>query len=221
MNFTLLSIKNKINILFFFTCCLFFSFCNKTSKPEEKTPPKKDEIIYKTFGSLELQTVRYTKYQDVGICSATIPTPSDSSVSEFLDLDNDSIYDFQISAWHAKYISSYCGHCPRYTYSISIKGLTNKDSIVNITSSDWHISKLFNSSDTIHIKNNWKSDGQLVLQEGCVLPFFTDFITGYIGVKIDKSVGYIQIERLQNNGIRILSTGFNKTTLNSIKCGQK
>jgi hypothetical protein len=45
--------------------------------------------------------------------------------------------------------------------------------------------------------------------EGCVLPFTTDSCNGYIGIKIKNSFGYIHIEKLTNNGIRILDPGFN------------
>ena len=70
------------------------------------------------------------------------------------------------------------------------------------------------------MKNTWLSRAEILLLEGCSLPFQADFVNGYIGVKSNKSYGYIKIEKMSNNGIRILEHGFNKTENNIIICGQ-
>ncbi len=164
--------------------------------------------------------MRFFTIQDHTICTAYIPTPTDSSVQYDMDLDDDKVPDFRINVAHSKFTSGYCGHCDRFTYSISIEGLSTNDSIANNTS-QYYTPKIFKESDTISVKNSWISRAQILLLEGCMLPFQTDFVNGYIGVKIKKSYGYIKIEKMSYYGIRILEHGFNKTENNPIICGQK
>lgn len=196
---------------------LFIISCEKNDNPV----PKKDEIVYNDISpDKEIQTVRFYTFQDHSICTANVPTPTDSSVQYDLDLNNDQVSDFRINVIHSKYTSGYCGHCDRFTYNISIEGLSANDSIAKSSSSVYWIPNIFNDSDTISNKNSWMSRGDILLLEGCSLPFNTDFNKGFIGVKINNSFGYIHIEKLSNNGIRILEYGFNKTENNIIKCGQ-
>lgn len=205
--------KQKLLLISLFGLLTFS--CEKNN-PE----PHQDEIMYQDISpNKEIQTVRFYTFQDHLICTANVPTPSDSSAHYDLDLNNDQVSDFRINVAHSKYTSGYCGHCDRYTYNISIKGLSVNDSIAKSSSEYW-IPKIFNDSDTINNKNVWVSCGDLLLLEGCSLPFNTDFDKGFIGVKINNSLGYIHIERMSNNGIRILDYGFNKTENKSIRCGQ-
>ena len=95
------------------------------------TKPQKDEIVYKDINpDKEIQTVRFYTLQDHSICTANIPTPTDSSVIYKMDY-NDQIADFRINVTHSKYTEGYCGHCDRFTYNISIEGLSTQDSIAN------------------------------------------------------------------------------------------
>src|SRR5690606_35596702 len=195
---------------------LFIISCEKNDNPE----PKKDEIVYNDISpDKEIQTVRFYTLQDHSICTANIPTPTDSSVMYDMDLDNDQISDFRINVAHSKYTEGYCGHCDRFTYNISIEGLSSKDSIANSSVQYW-TPRIFSESDTINMKNTWLSRVEILLLEGCSLPFQADFTNGYIGVKINKSYGYIKIEKMSNNGIRIMESGFNKTENKIIICGQ-
>ena len=188
---------------------------------KENSEAKKDDIVYiDIMPDKEIQTVRFYTFQNHTICTANIPTPTDSSVYYSLDLNDDQVSDFRIKVAHSQYTEGYCGHCDRFTYNISIEGLTEDDSIANSTSQYW-IPKLFNESDIVDKNNTWIHRAEILLLEGCVLPFQTDFDEGFIGVKIKNSFGYIHIEKLTNNGIRILEHGFNKTENNIIKCGQK
>ncbi len=206
----------KQKILLFTLLGLFTFSCEKNN-----TEPQKDEIVYKDINpDMEIQTVRFYTLQDHSICTANIPTPTDSSVTYDMDLDNDQISDFRINVAHSKYTEGYCGHCDRFTYNISIEGLSSKDSIANSSVQYW-TPRIFSESDTINMKNTWLSRAEILLLEGCSLPFQTDFTIGYIGVKINKSFGYIKIEKMSNNGIRIMESGFNKTENNMIICGQK
>jgi hypothetical protein len=204
-------------IFYIFIIIINFTLSCKKKNPETN----KDEIIYTEISpNKEIKTVRYFTFEDHSICTSKTPTPTDSSDYYDIDLDKDNEADFRITVSHSKYTSGYCGHCDRFTYSISIEGLSINDSIVKSSSSFW-IPKIHKNLETIEFKNNWISRGNLVLLEGCSLPFNTDFDKGFIGVKIKNSLGYIQIGRLTNNGIRIIDFGFNKTENNSIICSQK
>jgi hypothetical protein len=182
---------------------------------------KKDEIIYNDITpDKEIQTVRFYKFQDHSICTANIPTPTDSSVYYDLDLNADKVTDFRINVAHSKYNSGYCGHCDRFTYNISIEGQSAGDSIANSISQYW-APRLFNESDTIDKKNTWIARAEILLLEGCALPFNANFDKGFIALRINNSYGYIHVEKLTNNGIRITEYGFNVTENNIIRCGQK
>lgn len=202
-------------LLLFCVWGLLFSSCEKNN-----SATLKDEIIYKNIlPDKEIQTVRFYTIQDHSVCTANIPTPSDSSVSYDLDLDNDNVMDFRINVVHSKYNAGYCGHCDVFTYNISIEGLSVKDSIAH-SSTQYGTPGIFSESDVIDSKKTWLSRADILLLEGCSLPFHTDFANGYIGIKMNKSYGYIKIEKMSNNGIRILEHGFNKTPDNKISCGQ-
>lgn len=210
----------KLNYLFIAILGLSMISCEK-----DKYVTPIDDIIYNDITpDKEIQTVRFFTLQDHGICRVDVPTPSDSSVTYDLDLDNNQISDFRIKVTHLKYTLGHCGHCDRFTYTIYIEGLSSNDSIAKSTNNEsimnhWPL-KLFNESDTIDNKNIWQSRAQILLLEGCALPFNADFTSGYIGIKINKSYGYIQIEKIDKYGIRILAHGFNKTENNIITCGQ-
>ncbi len=217
----------KKRILLISLLGLFILSCKKNDTEPQKdeivyndTEPQKDEIVYNDINpDKDIQTVRFYTFQDLSICTANVPTPSDSIVHYEMDLNNDQVSDFRINVAHSKYTSGYCGHCDRFTYNISIEGLSTKDSIAN-SSIQYYTPRFFTENDTINKNNTWLSKVDILLLEGCSLPFQTDFTNGYIGVKINKSFGYIRIEKLSNNGIRILEYGFNKTENNIIKCGQ-
>lgn len=188
---------------------------------KDKVEHQEDHIVYTDINpDKEIHTVEFYTFQDHGICTAYVPTPKDSIVNYELDLDGDQVPDFNFRVSHSEYTTNYCGHCDVFTYSISIQGLSVNDSIAQTTGTN-PISKLFGEGDVIDNNNTWLSNAQLVLYEGCALPFQTDFTSGYIGVKIKNSYGYIRVEKMSNNGIRIMEHGFNKTENKAIKCGDK
>jgi hypothetical protein len=198
---------------------IFIGLLTFSCKKDDPTP-KKDEIVYNDIiPDKEIQSVRYYTFQDHSVCTANVPTPSDSSITYDLDMDKDQVSDFKIRVAHSKYTDGYCGHCDRFTYNISIEGLSSNDSIANSPMQYW-TPRLFSELDTIDKNNTWLSRTEILLLEGCSLPFQVDFTDGFIGIKIKNSYGYIRIEKMSNNGIRILEHGFNKTENNIIKCGQ-
>jgi hypothetical protein len=211
----------KYKLLFISLLGLLTFSCKKNKQEATQNEILKDEIIYNDISpDKDIQTVKFFTFQNASpVCTANVPTPTDSTVNYEIDLNNDTVSDFIIKVNHSKYTSGYCGHCDVFTYSIAIEGLSANDSIA--AQSNIRITKLFNDSDTIDNNNKWIPRGNMLLLEGCALPFTTDFSNGFIAVKINKSFGYIHIDKLSNNGIRILEYGFNKTENNIIKCGQK
>jgi len=181
--------------------------------------PEDDILFHDLVPDVEMQTVRFYTLQDRVVCSTYVPTPADSAVSYDLDLNGDGVNDFRITAGHSKYTQGYCGHCDRFTYNISISGLSDQDSIANSPENYW-ASRLFSESDTIGAGNTWLSRTEIQLLEGCALPFQADFTAGYLGVKIRDGYGYIRIEKLENNGIRILEQAFNRTPGGQVVCGK-
>ena len=191
-----------------------------TPLPTGTTEAQEDKIVYTDIDpNEEIQTVRLYTPQPNNACETSIPVPTDSTVFYEMDLDNDQTIDFKLKVTHSEYTVAYCGHCRRFTYNIIIEGISEKDSIA-ITSSPYRIYKSFNHSDTINVNNSWAPKAEILLLESCSVPFQTDIVDGYIGVKINNSYGYIRIEKISNNGIRILDHGFNKTENNQIICGQ-
>jgi hypothetical protein len=201
---------------------LIFSCKKSNTEPQTITPQKteslKDLIVYSVLKPFtEIQTVRFYTLQDHQVCSISVPTPTDSSTQSDLDIDNDKVLDFRISIRHFKNSQS-CGHCDNYMYSISIQGLSINDSIA---SRDQYLPKFYNVNEVVDKNNKWLSRAEFLGLGSCEVYSYADFIKGYIGVKIKNSFGYIYVEKLQNNGIRIVEYGFNKTENNAIKCGQK
>ncbi len=188
----------------------------------DKDTPSEDVIIYKDISpDKEIRSVRFFTLEVYPPCEVNVPTPIDSTVYYYLDLNNDQISDFKISVGHSKYTGDqYCGHCSVFTYYISIDGLLGSNLIAKSPSLQW-VPKFFNESEVIDENNTWDKKATILLLKGCDLPFQADFVDSYIGVRINNSYGYIHIDRLTDYGIRILEHGFNKTENNIIKCGDK
>jgi hypothetical protein len=184
---------------------------------EKDNQKPKDEIIFKDLSpDIEIQTVRfYTPVSDpIANCDA-IPTPTDSSSSFDLDLNNDQIMDFRIlvGQFEEKRWRNPEG-CRNFFYRNSIVGLS-ENNFVSINN-DW-VPQKYNFSDTIsyNISNtyppliSWHLNARLDIFNG-----------EYIGIKINNSIGYIHVNQLPNRGIKIMDFGFNKTEYNDIICGQ-
>ena len=78
--------------------------------------------------------------------------------------------------------------------------------------------RIFLSGAVIDQNSRWTT-GTILSYQSCTSNF--DFYNGYIGLKMGQSFGYIHIKRLQENGLKILDIGFNKTPNRPITCGQK
>ncbi|MBN2662603.1 MAG: hypothetical protein JXR68_03040 [Bacteroidales bacterium] len=206
--------KNFIIIIF---VVLLFVSCDK------KTPPVHeilDKISYQNFDpNIEINTVKSFSPSPVPLNCNDIPAPSDSAVLFYFDFNSDSINDFVLNVSHSLYDYNYCGHCAVFTYSITIMGLSPGDSIA-LTDYQFPVVKFYNSSDTILFDNYWGDYAQIQLLEGCALPYHTDFSEGYIALKTDSNLVYLNVNKMPFNGISINSFGINNTKGRSIVCGQ-
>lgn len=206
---------------FLFIFCTIASIsCKKLPITEHPTLDVDDTIVYKIFSpSKNFQTVKFFTFQDHGICTAMVPSPTDSVIDYMIDFNQDAINDYSIVVSHHKYTSGYCGHCDIFTYNIYIEGLTANALIALNT--DLLTTKIFRYSDTINQNCNYSNRAELLLLEGCALPFQTDFSSGYIGIFLDNHYGYIKIEKLDRNGLKLIEYAYNATIGRQVTCGQR
>lgn len=198
-----------------------FLSCNEQPVPnDEPNNESKDEIIFHDFEpNIEMHTVNSYSPSPIPLDCSDIPNPSDSAIEYYFDFNSDNINDFVLNISHSYYDDNYCGHCAVYTYSITIKGLSLGDSVV-ITDYQSPIAKFYNIADTILFNNKWGNYAQIELLEGCALPFHTDFTEGYIALKTDSNLVYLNVNKMQLNGISINSYAINTTKGHNIICGQ-
>jgi hypothetical protein len=212
----------KRSLIILLMPCLLVCACKKkevpVAEPEPavtETPVKQpDQILYKAFSpAVALQSVQSFSSLGNSFCSGGIkmPIPKDSIASYLLDVNGDQVPDFRFEARHeVDTVPDYCGHCDdQRNYYIAITGLSPENTIST---------KQFIASAVIEQQNSWVSSWAL-LYNRCTMSW--NYSTGYVGIKIGKSAGYIRTEAIEENGIRIVEYGLNKTENNSIVCGQK
>jgi hypothetical protein len=200
-----------------------------TAEPEEQknaTPPvpvepapiePKDEVVqYEFKPAKDISSVRsYTSYYTV--CTNIYPFPNDSSASYDLDINADQVADFRFTASHNPSGPTSC-KCHISDYRILVEPLAAGDSVAFLPTSG---PKLFNKAEIIGPNTKtWRSLTAPLLVEMCFGPGYI-FSEGYLGIKVDKSFGYIHIDRTPYNGVLILDYGINKTENRPIACGQK
>jgi len=101
-------------------------------------------------------------------------------------------------------------------YYIGIRGLNESDSIAYTNSPRG--ARYFAESDTVPFKGTWTKEQVLVLK-GAPMEFR---IKGdYIGFKHIRTVGWIKIKAMNNNGISVENYAINLTGGKSIRAGQK
>jgi hypothetical protein len=217
---------------------------------KDNQKPKDEIIIKDLSPDIEIQTVRhYDQSFDTTIKLEDIPTPKDSIAIFDLDINDDSIMDFRFTVAHGLDKSSFMWRyeIPEpefwkdFAYQISIKGLSAENFVsVNLSQSSFeynHLDTVFsvnlNPNHDPLKDNSWSNfalvycDGKLYAPWDPEYEFsphsagtIIDFKGEYLGVKIKNSYGFINIQKMANNGIKILGCGFNKTANNSITCDQ-
>ena len=154
-------------------------------------------------------------------CDA-IPTPLDSVIEYFLDLNNDSINDFSINIEH--YVQNdrnNCQHCQIfYVKTIDIRPL-KPTAYVSVSALHPYIARTYDTTEFItqsDIWVNYKMDA--LVEDICFEPTF-NFQDAYFGLRLDSMLGYIHIERRSLNGVLIKEFGVNNTGSTQIIPGQQ
>jgi hypothetical protein len=86
----------------------FMTFSCENDKPEPK-----DKIVYTDFQpDIEISTIIGYYTHENQYCTERFPLPKDTLVYFDLDINNDSVIDFQFIVSHSEQWSSvYCGKC--------------------------------------------------------------------------------------------------------------
>ena len=187
--------------------------------------PKPDQIVYyKAPTDQKINSVRFFTPSgvppNIQLCPS-IPTPQDSSVSMAIDVDGDAISDFVFEAQHAQ-VLYFCGsHCVCSYYRISIISKNNTSWISSMLKNNLdYIPIYYDSLEIIKKDSIWKNRAFLYLYSPGA-PFSADFSSSYIGIKINDKFGWIKIEPIEGNGVRIIEYAINLTKNNEIKAGQQ
>jgi hypothetical protein len=195
----------------------FMTFACENDKPEPR-----DKIVYIDFEpDIEISTIRdYYTHQNQ-YCTEKFPLPKDTLVYFDLDINNDSIIDFQFIVSHSEqYSTVYCGKCRYYTTSlIKIKPM-NPNVYINEVYwiQNYDATQIIPSSDSW-----WTNNTTTALIEGGCMNYgpYLSFRETYWGFKLDDMFGWIHVERLPHNGLRIKELAYNLNKNSSIKAGQK
>lgn len=174
-------------------------------------------ILYEDIiPNIEIQTVRSMSQTTCGYEHAT---PSDSTVIYELDLNRDNKNDYRFIIEHYEADCS----CAATTYEMSIEGLDSNNLIATVNNGVGVMTliRVFQELDTIDTNNSWVNEGTIFYTPACYHPIGNGVKDGFYGVKIGNYFGFIQVGAIPNNGISILSKGFNKKVNSFIYCGQK
>ncbi len=215
--------NSKISLLILFT---FFIFsCSKKEEelnspiinlPVNNSPP--DSIA--TFicdSTYSIQSVLYFTTLPNQLGCEKNPTPWDSVAKFRIDIDGDSISDFEYFAQH--YSGSWCSpHCVCWDYVIYVRGL---DSINQISCIMPHgqIAIFYDSMMSVSDSGKWQQNVS-ILKNVDPSPINTYFTETYIGIRKNNNYGWMLISPYGLNGIRVKEYAFNFTPGNFIKAGQ-
>ena len=150
-----------------------------------------------------------------------IPSPSDSTASISLDINNDTVVDFILSckSWY-NFVSA-SGPCANYNTSIVLSGTSNENKVG--ISGNYNIVKQYVLNDVIDNSQQWSNTAMLMLSSVSA-PFATNFNdTIYLGLKINTDQGdYFGWIYIDKNGydITVISYAMNQTANSSIDAGQ-
>jgi hypothetical protein len=180
-----------------------------------------DSIIYQDpTPDLEVMSVRYFSPQSGGGCLALDPNPVDSLARLEVDMDGDTEPDFRITTYHNQVTTGECGPCMGYAYNIAVIPLDNRNYIATRSRAS-SFAKLFAASEVIEKENHWNSYAYLAMTTCVANPLQTDFENAYLGVRLRGAYGYIHVEKVDSNGVRVLELGLNENRDGNIYCGQQ
>jgi hypothetical protein len=219
--------KYMKNIGFVILIICFLTSC-KTDPPIPKCPipPLPDNILYHDLQpDSSIHSIRYFIYNmDPNSCGDT-PVPADSSSACKLDINGDSINDFNIYVGHFPGSTEGSIHCVHVVYVIGISGLNAGDSI-SFVNNFQGLQVPFNydtiNNFNISHKASWSHNATIQGRtQGIFYGPSVYFNVRYIGVKVNNNYGWILVAPGGLNGIKVKEYAINLTDHNSIKAGQK
>lgn len=216
-NSTSTIMNQYLSYLIFLPFLLLFFFWGCEKDPQNGEHLEQDEIIFQSYNpAIELKSYQ-TRTLGQALYDYYYPTPKDSVVSFEMDLNNDEILDFKITASH-RYEGQH-SHTPFYVYLIQINGLS-PGNLVSGGGDTYNGGVAFiNSDDSVDLQREWVNLATIKINAYVALPEAPD--NGYIAVKMDSVFGFIHFEMFDYFGIRILDHGLNNKPQGSIRCGQK
>lgn len=196
---------------------LVFSSCKKEN---ESTIINNDNIIYtKLLPNIEVTSVDSLIPHGSGC--GDIPSPSDSTASVSIDINNDGAIDYILtcSSWY-NFVSA-SGPCVNYNTNILISGTSNENQIA--VTGNYNVVNLLGLDNTVDSNRTWTQGGTL-MSSSVVAPFSYNFSGNkYIGVRIKNgqldNFGWIYLNKTGYK-ITIISYAINLSGNNAISTGQ-
>lgn len=207
------------NLLLYLALILVLGYACKKENPKNDLPKK--GIFYKDISpDYEMNTIDSFTFQDRAVCTTYVPVPLDSTVSFDLDVNNDQVKDFKITVHHEPFTRVFCGQCDKFTYSFFIEGLRDGAQIA-VNSMQVGAAKLFEVGNKVSNSSAFINRAEIFLEDGCLTQLNPTFSEAYIGIKLNNSFGYINLKKLDFNGLMVLDHGFNYEEDTEIACGEK
>lgn len=214
---------------------VFFCACERdvpikapnTSITPSIPPPSPDSIIYTDIPDINLISNMIPHPSGCGY----IPTPSDTIVSDSIDIDLDGVYDMKFINEHYLYWISASSPCYNFNCKISVKMINIIDTIAFYNDEYWWIDELYlNDSIDNNLNYNYYNYpiNQPFISYHCTSgpPGIHNFIgEKYLGFKMYRSgktmFGWVRIESVGYNGVIIRDFAVNQTNNNLILAGQE
>ncbi len=180
-----------------------------------------DSILYTSLNpTIKISSVSDFTPEQLGDCTVNTPSPEDSTIYQWLDIDNDLEDDFIMDISHLRIVPAEdCDDCIFFEYQITISGANDNNRVSNDLNYSW-IPKWYALNDTIQSSDNWHKEIFLSMQGGCDR-WIENLRDAYIGFKHNNNYGWIHYAPLPNNGIEIIEYAINQTDNRPIKAGQK
>lgn len=216
----------KIFIVLSILCLAAAIGCKKKSVYSN---PVADQIEAHAFNPLIALTSVDSFYTLPGASSPQL-SPSDSSVTYLLDLDRDSVPDFNVTVKHWYQLVSNSNPGANYNYQMSISGIQTSSEIASLTVTPiFHKARLFDFSESISAIGEWKNDLEIMRSGSSTYGPHYDFsYTKYIGLRVKKDnsyhYGWLKIAKDPikfKHQLWIESLGYNKSGNNDIRAGQE
>jgi hypothetical protein len=193
--------------------------CSKENDLETENPIIESITYTELNPNIQITSVDSLIYHGSGC--GYVPSPSDSTASISLDINNDNVVDFTLScnSWY-NFVSA-SGPCANYNTSIVLSGTSNENKVG--ISGNYNIVKQYVLNDVIDNSQQWSNTAMLMLSSASA-PFATNFNdTVYLGLKINTDQGdYFGWIYIDKNGydVKVISYAVNQTVNSSINAGQ-